>query len=181
MSDALPARPVAGGRIVLDTFRSAHDPMLGSWLLFRAQILADSEVRMPQRRPDDRAAAPGQGLYGVWRVLATNNRELARGASLHPSPVDAFVDAESAKAAADTLTSSVVRGSQPMTHGWVLRREGAPVLTASRWYESASEANAAAKAARKALAAATIVHGVSMGTQSGRRHRRALTPTEPRD
>lgn len=177
MDEVLPVRAV-GGRIVLDTFRSEYDPMLRSWLLFRAQILGEADP-VRQFVPRSESGAAEQGVHGVWRVLATNNRELGRCATLHPSPLAALADAESVAAAAEALTPSPVRGAQPMTHGWVLRRDGIPALMTSRWYESASEANAAAKAARKALLTATIVHGVSMGTQSGRRQRRALVPVEP--
>lgn len=177
VSDALPARPAATGRIVLDTFRSPRDPMLRAWLTFRSQIVADVELRMPVPAGTETSAA-GQGLYGVWRLLATNNRELGRCASLYGSPVEALRDAEATQAAAAELTVTVVRGTRPMTHGWVLRHGAEPVVTGSRWYESASEAKAAAAAARRALLTATIVNGVSMGTQSGRRQRRALAPAE---
>lgn len=177
MSEALSARPTKGGRIVLDTFRSAHDPMLRSWLHFRTLILAEADATLP--RPLESTA--GLGVFGVWRVLATNNRELGRCATLHASPAEALKDAEMAKLGAAQLSATVVRGTQPMTHGWVLRRDGHAVLTASRWYESASEANAAAKAARAAVDSAAVVGGVSIGTQSGRRHRRSLVASEPRD
>jgi hypothetical protein len=52
-------------------------------------------------------------------------------------------------------------------------------MTSSRWYESASEAATAARAARKVLAGATIATGVNIGTQSGRRLRRAIAPVNP--
>ena len=66
-----------------------------------------------------------------------------------------------------------------MTHGWVLRHEGDAVLTSSRWFESASEAAAAARTARAVFAVATVASGVNIGTQSGRRLRREIVPVNP--
>lgn len=154
--------------------------MLRAWLVFRGQVLANADLRVPSEPVLGPAAAEAtQGLYGVWRILATNNRELGRCAALHATPLDAFADATTTQAFAEELTPTLVRGSQPMTHGWVLRRDGTAIVTASRWYESASEAGAAARAARKVLGVATVVDGVSVGTHSGRRHRRAILPAEP--
>jgi hypothetical protein len=79
------------------------------------------------------------------------------------------------------MTSSVVRGPSPMTHGWALRWNGEPVLICSRWYESPSEAAAAARAARANLAQASIVRTVSIGTRSGRRHRQTRETIDVRD
>jgi hypothetical protein len=182
VSDSVSARPANAGRIVLDTFRSSYDPMLKSWLLFRAQILPELAVvppDLPAEVGGDARERARSGRYGVWRILATNNRELGRGAGLHATPSEALIAAQDLQGEADDLHTSVVRGTQPMTHGWVLRHDGAPVMTSSRWYESASEASSAARTARTVLATATIVRGVNIGTQSGRRHRRAIVPVNP--
>jgi hypothetical protein len=181
VSEVLPRRSANMGRIVFDTFRSAYDPMLNSWLVFRAQILPDAvalppEIVSPIADERERARA---GRFGVWRILATNNRELGRGAGLFATPSDAVTTVEALQRDAAALTPTVVRGGNPMTHGWVLRHNGEPVLTSSRWYESASEAAAAARAARTVLAVATIAPGVNIGTQSGRRLRRAIAPVNP--
>lgn len=178
MSDALPRRTTHAGRIVFDTFRSAYDPMLNSWLVFRAQILQEvltvpADVAAADTDERERARA---GRFGVWRILATNNRELGRGSGLFPTPSEALATVEVLQREAMSLVASVVRGSTPMTHGWVLRRDGEAVMTSSRWYESASEAAAAARAARAVLATAAIATGVNIGTQSGRRLRRAIAP-----
>lgn len=181
VSDGLALRPAQTGRIVLDTFRSSYDPMLRSWLLFRAQILPEVAVAapdLPDGDDDDRERRRA-GRYGVWRMLATNNRELGRGAGLHATPAEALAGVEELQRQAERLTTSVVRGSQSMRHGWVLRLDGVAVMTSSRWYESAAEATAAGRAARLVLASARIVSGVNIGTQSGRRHRREIAPLNP--
>jgi len=181
VSEALPRRTANAGRIVFDTFRSAYDPMLNSWLVFRAQILPEAVAVPPDVSPvsgDERERARA-GRFGVWRILATNNRELGRGSGLFATPSEALATVEGLQREALDLTASVVRGVTPMTHGWVLRRDGEAVMTSSRWYESASEAATAARAARKVLAAANIATGVNIGTQSGRRLRRAIAPVNP--
>ena len=181
MSETLPRRTTNAGRIVFDTFRSAYDPMLNSWLVFRAQILSETLVVPADISPsnsDERERARA-GRFGVWRILATNNRELGRGSGLFPTPSEALATVEMLQREAMDLTASVVRGVTPMTHGWVLRRDGEAVMTSSRWYESASEAATAARAARTVLAGATVATGVNIGTQSGRRLRRAIAPVNP--
>jgi hypothetical protein len=177
VSETLSARAGNPGRIVLNTFRSAHDPMLQAWLRFRAQLLPELANTAPAPTLPS-VAAEGVGQYGVWRMLATNNRELARGAALHASPGLALTDAEALQHASASLTTSVVRGSSPMTHGWVLRRDGVAVLICSRWYESSPEAASAARAARAVLERAEIVRSVSIGTRSGRRQRHEMLPTD---
>ncbi|MFG6403660.1 MULTISPECIES: hypothetical protein [unclassified Microbacterium] len=180
MSEALPRRATIGGRVVFDTFRSVYDPMLDSWLVFRAQILPDVSATPPDiiAAGSDRERSRA-GRYGVWRILATNNRELGRGTGLFATPTDAMQTVTALQRDAPLLAAAVVRGSAPMTHGWVLRREGEPVMTSSRWYESASEAATAARTARAVLGVATIANGVNIGTQSGRRLRREIVPVNP--
>lgn len=170
MSEQLSTRPSANARIVFDTFRSPTDPRLAAWLSFRARVLptAASPALLAQRPVD---GAPKEGVFGVWRLLATNNRELGRGSSLHASPDAAWVDAETMSSRSDELTPSIVRGTLSMRHGWALRLAGEPVLICSRWYESPGESAAAARAARENLGRASIVRVVNIGTRSGRRHR----------
>lgn len=182
VSDSLPLRTTGTGRIVFDAFRSAYDPMLDSWLIFRAQMVPEltrTLPRVPSEIADERERARA-GRFGVWRILASNNRELGRGTGLFPTPTEAVVAVTALQREATELEPSVVRGVVPMTHGWVLRRGDHAVMTSSRWYESGSEAATAALAVRDVLATASVVTGVSIGTQSGRRHRRELAPVDPR-
>ncbi|MCT2084934.1 hypothetical protein M3D75_02265 [Microbacterium enclense] len=172
MSDQLSARPTATARVVFDTFRSPTDPMLVAWLSFRARVLPNvAPLAPPTQRPADGPLK--DGVFGVWRLLATNNRELGRGSVLHPSPDRAWADAEALSGRAGELTAMVMRGTLSMRHGWALRLVDEPVLICSRWYESPGEAAAAARAARDNLARASIVRSVNIGTRSGRRHRQA--------
>jgi hypothetical protein len=172
VSEQLSARPTPTARVVFDTFRSTTDPMLVAWFAFRARVLPQAVPPAPPTlRPSDGPTT--DGVFGVWRLLATNNRELGRGSVLHPSPERAWADAETVSARAGELTAMVMRGPLSMRHGWALRLADHPVLICSRWYESPGEAAAAARAARDNLARASIVRSVNIGTRSGRRHRQA--------
>ncbi|MFJ6652763.1 hypothetical protein ACIQLJ_08210 [Microbacterium sp. NPDC091313] len=179
MSETLSSRPPHAGRIVLDTFRSAYDPMLQAWLRFRAHLLPEFGAVGPSMLIAAAPEAARAGQYGVWRMLATNNRELARGSTLYASPAAALTEAEALQRSSDALTASVIRAAVGGKHGWVLRRDGVPALMCSRWFESAPEAAIAARAARAALGGATLVRDVSIGTRSGRRHRHETIPADP--
>ena len=172
MSETLSDRAARRGRIVFDTFRSVHDPRLAAWLLFRSHLLPEWAITassLSESTPE--AALTPLGVFGVWRLLATNNRELGRCARIFVSPRAAFDAVVAEQARVDEMTVTAVRGPQSTTHGWVIRRGDRPILTAARWYESASEAAAAGRAATNALGTATIAQGVSIGTASGRRAR----------
>lgn len=172
MSTTLSDRATRRARVVFDTFRSIHDPRLAAWLLFRAHLLPEWSVAAGSLSETAPESTLGQlGVFGVWRLLATNNRELARCARVFVSPRAAFDAAVAEQSRVEEMTVTAVRGPQSTTHGWVIRRGDRPVLTAARWYESASEAAAAGRAASSALATATIAQGVSIGTASGRRAR----------
>lgn len=169
VSEPLFTRPSAPARVVFDTFRSTNDPLLAAWLSFRSRAMPAEPAPVLDLR--SREASEKRGVFGVWRLLATNNREIGRGSTLHDSPDSAWIDAESMRSRYEELTPVVLGGPRSMRHGWALRLDGHPVLLCSRWYESPGEANAAARAARGALGRSTIVRAVNIGTRSGRRHR----------
>ncbi len=171
VNETLSDRAARRARIVFDTFRSVHDPRLGAWLLFRSHFLPELSVTAGTLEGTPEAALTHLGVFGVWRLLATNNRELGRCARIFVSPRAAFDAAVAEQARVDEMTVTTVRGPHSTTHGWVVRRGDRPVLIAARWYESASEAAAAGRAASSALATAAIAQGVSIGTASGRRAR----------
>ncbi|MFF0911985.1 hypothetical protein ACFWZW_14965 [Microbacterium enclense] len=170
MSDPLSPRASVRARVVFDTFRSRHDPLLAAWLSFRAQVLPGAELPPagPMRSVDGPTVG---GVFGVWRLLASNNRELARGTDLSASPDRARAAVELAQTRSVELAPATVRGSSAMRHGWSLRLDGEPVLMCARWYESPGEAAAAARSVRTVLAGADIALSVTIGTRSGRRHR----------
>jgi len=172
VGEKLSVAPARRGRVIFDTFRSAYDPRLAAWLLFRSYVLPEL-AGVPLAAQD---AAPGTGLvslgvFGVWRLLATNNRELARCAAVFSSPAAALEAAVADQRRTAELQLSAVRGPSATKHAWVLRGGGRPVVTSARWYESAGEAVSAGRMASAVLASAEVNETVSIGTASGRRSR----------
>ncbi|MDU0346410.1 hypothetical protein RWH44_11950 [Microbacterium sp. KSW2-29] len=172
MSDQLSVAPARRGRVIFDTFRSSYDPRLAAWLLFRSYVLpefAASPIAAEEVVPG--AGLVSLGVFGVWRLLATNNRELARCAAVFSSPAAAVEAAVADQRRIADLHLSAVRGPTATKHAWVLRGGGRPVVTSARWYESAGEAVAAGRMATAVLASAAVTETVSIGTASGRRSR----------
>ncbi|KTS78954.1 hypothetical protein NS183_18540, partial [Microbacterium testaceum] len=148
------------------------DPRLAAWLLLRSYFLPE----MAAVHLEAQVATPSEnivslGVFGVWRLLATNNRELARCAAVYTSPAAAVAAARREQSRAADLQLTAVRGPGSTKHGWILRSAGVPVVTTARWYESAGEAMAAGRTAVNVFASAQVVDGVSIGTPSGRRSR----------
>lgn len=178
MSEPLFEPRARRGRVIFDTFRSVRDPRLAAWLLFRSYLLpelAASQLALMGSPIAESGLAP-IGVFGVWRLLATNNRELARCATVFASPAVAIDAARVEQPRADQMQVSTVRGPVATKHAWVLRRGDRPIATAARWYESAGEAAAAGRAAVAVFQSADVVEGVSIGSASGRRSRVSAQP-----
>ncbi|KTR83917.1 hypothetical protein NS220_18910 [Microbacterium testaceum] len=172
MSDRLSVTRARLGRVIFDTFRSTYDPRLAAWLLLRSQLLPElAGGQLEAQASPAGTSVVTFGVFGVWRLLATNNRELARCAAVFASPAAAVEAARQDQARVGQLQLTAVRGPSSTKHAWVLRSAGLPVMTTARWYESAGEASAAGRTAAKVFATANVVDGVSIGTASGRRSR----------
>lgn len=94
------------------------------------------------------------GRSGIWRLLARNNRELARSVRLFISADAATAHVRALQAASDHLDLRVIQGE---SHGdclWVAMLDGHPVLMSARTYEGAAAARAASLGAIAALALA---------------------------
>ncbi|KQX08273.1 MULTISPECIES: hypothetical protein [unclassified Leifsonia] len=135
-------------RIVFSTFRSGADPMLRAWGRFRDSVAGDSRPAPvgPKVTGADRAEHPG-----VWRVLASNNRELARSAGWYDSFASAHEHAIGIRRAVNDLDILLVSGAEPATHGWYFTLDGCVVLTCGRWYGSSALGLESALAAIDAL------------------------------
>ncbi|CAM5385586.1 hypothetical protein [Leifsonia shinshuensis] len=163
-------------RIVFSTFRSSTDPMFVSYARFnrvvgasaRRAASAPSQVMIlgglpatagdSDREPasaETAAVAPvpaaGSALCGVWRVLASNNRELGRSARAYKSFDAARSHVLSLRDAVDELVTTTVSGTAPGTHGWFMSLRAVPVMTCGRWYGSAASSFEASLALREAL------------------------------
>ncbi|OZD39028.1 hypothetical protein CH252_31215 [Rhodococcus sp. 06-1477-1B] len=178
MSEQLSESRARRGRVIFDTFRSVRDPRLSAWLLFRSYLLPElavSQSALMESASVADALAP-IGVFGVWRLLATNNRELARCATVFASPAVAVDAVGVEQSRAGQMQVSTVRGPVATKHAWVMRRGDRPIATAARWYESAGEASAAGRAAVTVFRSADVVEGVSIGSASGRRSRVSAQP-----
>ncbi|WP_448811396.1 hypothetical protein [Agromyces bauzanensis] len=153
-------------------FRSMDDPMLMAWARFR-QPFAIRSSAAPQDRPSPRqvaarptvGAAPGrpEARSGLWRLLATNNRELGRSFHLYSSVEAARAHVERLQGDGANLEIDIVPGPLSSSRGWIITHEGSPVMTSSRWYDSSSTGADAAVGALAAFARAIVSADVDRG------------------
>ncbi|WP_223690442.1 hypothetical protein [Leifsonia poae] len=159
----MPAIP----RIVFSTFRSEADPMYLAWSRFLQSIQASSkrasrvaEVRLESpsvRRPLAMSSRAAQGrivspgTFGIWRILASNNRELGRSALAYTTLDSARAHVQALRGSTDALSITVVNGNSTGKHGWYMTMKGSPVLTCGRWYGASASSSEAALATIEAL------------------------------
>ncbi|MEL4320226.1 hypothetical protein WJX64_14520 [Leifsonia sp. YIM 134122] len=117
-------------RIVFSTFRSSSDPMLAAWARFRDSVAAAA----PDQAIGTGSLRRAPGTWGVWRVLASNNRELARSAMAYSSFESARAHAISIRERVNELDIVLVTGARAGNHGWYFALDGTAVLTCGRWY-----------------------------------------------
>lgn len=119
----------ATASIVFSSFTSAADPMPRAWSRFRDQLTATDEHHV------ERFADPLSGPVCVWRLLASNNRELGRSAALFRSFDEAREAVFDLRRARPAFEIRSVHGPNAGTHGWFASEPGsAPVMTCGRWY-----------------------------------------------
>ncbi|PRY67487.1 hypothetical protein B0I08_10694 [Glaciihabitans tibetensis] len=122
------------------------------------------------RPPATGSSAP---LGGVWRLLATNNREIARSVRVYPTFAEARADVDRVCANRERLVVAAVVGPDRGTRGWYATLDGEPVITCSRWYETSSSSVAASADAVEALQLAVIVEAVRTIESADRRRSRS--------
>lgn len=105
----------------------------------------------------------GRGAVGVpsgdvrvWRLLAANNREVARGSEAFDDARSAWSHVVSAQRRSNALLMLTFHGPQAATHGWAAVAGGRLVMTCSRWYETASISLEVAAVARQLLQVVTV-------------------------
>jgi hypothetical protein len=154
--------------------------MLATWRSFCAEVLAAGQrATLAAGSPPDIAGARGaEGrpladgrTLGIWRLLATNNREIARSAREYTSRVEALADVTWIRDHADDLVAIPVVGVQRANRGWVAMLHGETVMTGSRWYESTSTSTGASADALQALRTAVVSDSVRVIVPAGSRGR----------
>ncbi|MCI2956340.1 hypothetical protein MN032_01440 [Agromyces atrinae] len=155
-------------RVVFSRFRDGDDPLLLAWSRFRSSLDVLPVDEAPASR--DRRRTPDVDRT-VWRVLASNNREVVRSARVYPSYDEAQRDALLAQQRVADLELHIVRGPVAGAYGWVVSLDDRAVATSSRWYPSSmcaeSATGALALLARVDVAGGTWTYGRSRrGSQS---------------
>lgn len=158
-------------RIVFVSFGSPRDPLLESWRRFRDAVAPRTGEPVPgsprlSRDGDQgsRASAvrvtgsPPQPAEasGVWRLLATNNRELCRAGFVYPTFASARAHVLALRDRVDDLEVTPVAGPLQGSRGWYLTLDGTVVATCGRWYGASAAGGEAAAAALEALGEAVI-------------------------
>jgi hypothetical protein len=150
--------------VTFTEFRAADAPMLLAWWRFRDSLVST------HRRPPTRQAT--DGVSTLWRLLATNNRELGRSFLLYRRFDAARTHVRELQALPDTLTIEYVPGLDKSARGWVVMGPAGPVMTCSRWYSSLSTAAASASRTLEAFESAILADSADRSDASGRFRRR---------
>lgn len=172
--------------------------MLQSWMRFRSLLVAGfahptgvestppRPAEGPPRRPPVRTAngsghpdsTNAEQRSGFWRLLASNNREVARSFLLYDGFRRAQAHVQQMQAHADALSIVIVRVQRNGSRGWVITHDDAPVIMCSRWYDSISTGVAAAEGALAALPTARLATAPDRSSASGRFQRRTVISTD---
>ena len=141
---------------------STKDRRFAGWAAFRNAIGAArivGETPVPAHSPVD--AQAGQSAVGVWRLLASNNRELARSWRAYPSFESASAEVARLQERVDALQIAVVRGESASHYGWFAMLDGEPVISSGRWFGASSTSQHSAETAIAELALATITEAAA--------------------
>ena len=87
------------------------------------------------------ARSPGADDAWVWSLVSGNNRQLARGASVHPTLAAARRDAARMLQSRELLAVELVTGTERARYGWFATVGGHPVATCARWYPTDRDRN----------------------------------------
>lgn len=163
-------------------FRSTADPRLHGWVAFRESVQAVVTpikavvVRDRNRAGPALAGVPGQS--GIWRLLASNSRELGRSSSIYGTFSSARAHVLELKDQCDSMVATVVTGPRAGTHGWVISVGDVVVMTAGRWYGGASTSREASAGTIQAFRSATVRADARHATETGQRGNRVLSDEE---
>jgi len=118
------------------------------------------------------------GHSGIWRLLASNSRELGRSSSVYATFAGARAHVLELRDQCDAMVATVVTGPSAGTHGWVVTVGERIVMTAGRWYGAASASREAAAGTIEAFRIALVAEDARHATEAGRRGTRVLSEEE---
>ncbi len=119
---------------------------LTGWTQFRGYVDQAAGARPPAAR----SVSTTDRQAGIWRLLASNHRELARSAFLYGSFAAARSSVLQIRDDLDDVVVTTFRGPVSGSHGWYASVDDRVLFTCARWYETSSlslEASAGAIAA----------------------------------
>ena len=168
--------------IVFSAFESAADPRLHGWVAFRESVQnVGTPVRAVAVRDGHRAGPLLTGAprhSGIWRLLASNRRELGRSSSVYATFSSARAHVLELKGQCDSMVATVVTGPKAGTHGWVISVGDVVVMTAGRWYGGASTSREASAGTIEAFHSALVGVDARHATEAGQRGNRVLSDEE---
>ena len=164
-------------RVTFTEFHSADDPMLRAWTRFRETFPAPLATAAAVRQRNSSPTRPTLVVAperppALWRIHATNNRELGRSFVLYSSFEAARDHVLRLQEHSADLEVAVIAGPLNASRGWAILHEGSPVMTCSRWYSSTSTGIAAAAGALAAIPRAVLSDEADRSAPSGRFSRR---------
>jgi hypothetical protein len=152
---------MSGPRIIFTRFLSGESPRLSPWREHHRRVL--SQVAGVSQVAD-------KGSVVVWRLVSSNNRELARSAEIFSLFQDAVTSARSASTSVASGTVFLVSDERRGAYGWYLADADGPVAVCARWYEAERERRHAVELAMKGLSLATVAEGARQLIDSDARH-----------
>ncbi|TXN31063.1 hypothetical protein [Lacisediminihabitans profunda] len=151
---------MSGPRIIFTRFLSGESPRLAPWREHHRRVLSQTAVA---------SQSTERGSVVVWRLVSSNNRELARSAEIFGQFHDAVASARSAASSAEITTVCLVSDERGGSYGWYLADADRPVAICARWYDAERERRHAVELAIKGLALATVGEGARELMDSGAR------------
>lgn len=155
-SDLAPALAQSGAAAPGAAARAAVSPGVNAPGLAAPSAAPKVRQADPPRETRSATRSTPAGSTGVWRILATNNRELCRAAHVYPSFGRARGHVLRLRERLDELVVVPVVGPRPGSRGWYMTLGGVVVVTCGRWYGSTASSAEAAEASLEALRTAVI-------------------------
>ncbi|RFA12881.1 hypothetical protein B7R22_14645 [Subtercola boreus] len=106
-------------------------------------------------------AAGGPITAGIWRLLALNNREIARSLFLYESVGAASAHVRKLQQSEADLEVHLIRGPVSMQHGWYATLNSVAVMSCGRWYPAAGLCHESASYSVTALRTAQVASDVA--------------------
>jgi hypothetical protein len=127
---------MSGSSVLFMAFPTRDAPGLVAWTRFRELISRGMSASDPTL--NDRATMVNTSPVGIWRMLASNNREVARSAIAYPSFESARRGVLDLQQVPEPFDIRTFHGPSSGMHGWAALADDRVVLTCARWYETAS-------------------------------------------